>query len=200
MILKTVQLFVLLMLTAIGICQQSDSDAIKVFYLGGQSNMDGYGFVSELPEGWTVPISDLPDLHLVQFDQATPAGTMEMLRSAGLEPVHDYVPVEQGNGPLIAQMADPAIRIVALTVTEGGYYINPATKNFDADHPDIQHDAQNPAYPPTRLRGNGGGAQAAARPGYRTLYRPMLRQFARQRQGFASHCGVTGADVGPGFG
>ena len=30
-----------------------------------------------------------------------------------------YVPVEQGNGPLIAQMLDPAIRIVGLTVTEG---------------------------------------------------------------------------------
>jgi mannitol 2-dehydrogenase len=44
-------------------------------------------------------------------------------------------------------LADPVTRIVALTVTEGGYFINPATKAFDADHPDIQHDIQNPNAP-----------------------------------------------------
>lgn len=58
-----------------------------------------------------------------------------------------YLPVEHGNRPLIAQLADPVTRIVALTVTEGGYFINPATKAFDADHPDIQHDIQNPNAP-----------------------------------------------------
>ena len=60
----------------------------------------------------------------------------------------DYLPIEDGNGPLIAQMADPAIRIVALTVTEGGYYIDPVTTGFDAAHPDIQQDAANPDRPP----------------------------------------------------
>jgi mannitol 2-dehydrogenase len=60
-----------------------------------------------------------------------------------------YVPVEEGNGALIQQMADRAIRIVALTVTEGGYYIDPATKGFDDKHPDIQHDAGNPGHPRT---------------------------------------------------
>jgi len=61
----------------------------------------------------------------------------------------DYVPVEEGNAPLIRQMADPAIRIVALTVTEGGYYIDPATGDFDSQHPDIVHDAANPGTPRT---------------------------------------------------
>lgn len=61
----------------------------------------------------------------------------------------DYVPVAEGNGPLIACMADPAIRIVAMTVTEGGYYINSSSKSFDAAHPDILHDAANPATPRT---------------------------------------------------
>lgn len=61
----------------------------------------------------------------------------------------DYVSVEEGNGPLIKQMADPAIRIVALTVTEGGYYIDPATGKFDSDHPDIQHDVAHPDRPRT---------------------------------------------------
>lgn len=69
----------------------------------------------------------------------------------------DYVPIEKGNGPLIERMADPAIRIVALTVTEGGYYIDPATKGFDASHPDIQHDAENPQAPKSAF-----GAMVAA--------------------------------------
>lgn len=68
-----------------------------------------------------------------------------------------YVPIVEGNAPLILQMVNPAIRIVALTVTEGGYYIDPATKGFDADHPDIQHDAANPDTPRTAF-----GAMVAA--------------------------------------
>ena len=69
----------------------------------------------------------------------------------------DYVPVEEGNGPLIARMVAPDIRIVALTVTEGGYYIDPATGGFDAAHPDMVHDAANPATPRTAF-----GAMVAA--------------------------------------
>ena len=61
----------------------------------------------------------------------------------------DYLPVEADNAALIAQMARPEIRIVALTVTEGGYFIDPATKGFDGRHPDIVHDAANPATPRT---------------------------------------------------
>lgn len=61
----------------------------------------------------------------------------------------DFVPVEKTNGPLIAQIADPSIRIVSLTVTEGGYYIDSATNEFDFNHPDIQYDAANPDRPHT---------------------------------------------------
>ncbi len=59
----------------------------------------------------------------------------------------DYLPVQEGNAPLIAFMADPGIRIVALTVTEGGYYLDPATGTFDASNCDIVHDSQNPTRP-----------------------------------------------------
>lgn len=69
----------------------------------------------------------------------------------------DYVAIEDGNGALIARMAEPDIRIVALTVTEGGYYIDPAGKGFDAAHPDIVHDAANPDRPRTAF-----GAMVAA--------------------------------------
>ena len=61
----------------------------------------------------------------------------------------DYLPIEEGNGALIGMMADPAIRIVALTVTEGGYYTDPVTGNFDPAHPEIKHDAADPDRPGT---------------------------------------------------
>ncbi|MGB3245035.1 MAG: mannitol dehydrogenase family protein [Sulfitobacter sp.] len=58
-----------------------------------------------------------------------------------------YVPIASDNAPLIAHMAEPSIRIVALTVTEGGYYVASADGSFDASHPDMQHDAANPETP-----------------------------------------------------
>ncbi len=61
----------------------------------------------------------------------------------------DYVPIQEGNAALVARIADASTRIVGLTVTEGGYYIDPATKGFDAGHPDILHDAANPSEPRT---------------------------------------------------
>jgi mannitol 2-dehydrogenase len=45
-------------------------------------------------------------------------------------------------------MARPDIRIVSLTVTEGGYFLD-ANGQFDADHPAIRADAATPATPRT---------------------------------------------------
>jgi mannitol 2-dehydrogenase len=42
---------------------------------------------------------------------------------------------------VIAALTNPAIRIVSLTITEGGYYIDPASQSFDPAHPDIAYDA-----------------------------------------------------------
>ena len=50
---------------------------------------------------------------------------------------------------VIARLADPATRIVSLTITEGGYYIDPASQTFDQAHPDIAWDAANMAAPRT---------------------------------------------------
>ena len=68
-----------------------------------------------------------------------------------------FLPVEEGHGALIAQMSDPAIRIVSLTVTESGYFIDPASGGFSAAHPDILHDAAHPDHPRTAF-----GAMIAA--------------------------------------
>jgi mannitol 2-dehydrogenase len=50
---------------------------------------------------------------------------------------------------VIARLADPAIRIVSLTITEGGYYIDPASQKFDPTHPDIAYDAAHRDAPKT---------------------------------------------------
>jgi len=41
-----------------------------------------------------------------------------------------FVKVQPDNAALIAAMAEPAIRIVSLTVTEGGYFVDPATGKY----------------------------------------------------------------------
>jgi mannitol 2-dehydrogenase len=50
---------------------------------------------------------------------------------------------------IIRTLADPAIRIVSLTITEGGYFINPATGVFDLQNPAIVADAAHPESPKT---------------------------------------------------
>ncbi|WP_108813417.1 mannitol dehydrogenase family protein [Loktanella sp. Alg231-35] len=68
----------------------------------------------------------------------------------------DFLPVEENNASLIKAMSDPAIRIVSLTVTEGGYYLDP-TGGLDLNHADIIHDAKSPETPVTAF-----GAMIAA--------------------------------------
>ena len=48
-----------------------------------------------------------------------------------------------------ARLVDPDVRIVSLTVTEGGYLRNAATGEFDVDHESVVHDIENLAKPRT---------------------------------------------------
>lgn len=50
---------------------------------------------------------------------------------------------------ILAHLADRSTRIVTITVTEGGYFIDPATGQFDPQAPEIQRDAANPDAPAT---------------------------------------------------
>jgi mannitol 2-dehydrogenase len=47
----------------------------------------------------------------------------------------------------IEKMTSPECRIVSLTITEGGYYLNQGTGEFDYSHPDIVHDLRHPDEP-----------------------------------------------------
>ena len=48
---------------------------------------------------------------------------------------------------VVEKMASAATKIVSMTITEGGYYIHSGTDEFDAQHPDIQHDLAHPHEP-----------------------------------------------------
>jgi mannitol 2-dehydrogenase len=52
-----------------------------------------------------------------------------------------FVPVNEDGSAIVHALDDPALRIVSLTVTEGGYCIDPATGAFNSEHPDIVYDA-----------------------------------------------------------
>lgn len=99
-------------------------------------------------------------------------------------------------GSLIAALCDPAVGIVSLTVTEKGYYRDPATGDLDENNLDIVHDLAEPRAPRTSL---GFIVEAISRrrfaglPAFtvvpcdnlpangRTLHR-LLRQFSERRQ------------------
>ncbi|MBR0992496.1 mannitol dehydrogenase family protein [Bradyrhizobium japonicum] len=55
----------------------------------------------------------------------------------------DSVVARENPAALVERMADPAIRIVSLTVTEKGYCHTPQTGDLDERHPDVVHDLNN---------------------------------------------------------
>ena len=64
-------------------------------------------------------------------------------------PMIDYAPVEKNNLSLINAMSDSRIRIVSLTVTEGGYFLDGESGELDFINPDIVNDINNPNSPTT---------------------------------------------------
>ena len=60
----------------------------------------------------------------------------------------DFVPPAD-SAAILVEMVKPEIRVVSLTITEGGYYISPATQKFDPAHPDIAADIKNLDAPKT---------------------------------------------------
>lgn len=63
--------------------------------------------------------------------------------------VVDFLFAPEDPEAVLARLEDEAIRIVSLTVTEGGYNIDRTTGEFDTSNPAIQADAANPQAPAT---------------------------------------------------
>jgi mannitol 2-dehydrogenase len=54
--------------------------------------------------------------------------------------IKEYLFAPDDPAAVIAKMASPEVRIVSLTVTEGGYNFNAVTGEFMVDTPDVRHD------------------------------------------------------------
>jgi fructuronate reductase len=74
-------------------------------------------------------------------------------------------------GAVVARLADPAVRIVTLTVTEKGYHRDGASGGLDANDPAIRHRARAAG---CRAASAGCGPRAA-------VHRAVLRQSAGER-------------------
>lgn len=71
-------------------------------------------------------------------------------RAAGVVDVHRGLGVmAEEPERVVAEIADPARRILTLTVSEAGYGISPRTGTLDADAPAIRRDIADPAHPRT---------------------------------------------------
>jgi len=60
-----------------------------------------------------------------------------------IEVVNNILVAPENPELVVQQMADTAIKIVSLTVTEKGYCLSPSTGTLDLQHADIQHDIVN---------------------------------------------------------
>lgn len=63
--------------------------------------------------------------------------------------IAEYLFAPENPDAVIEKMAHPDIKIITLTITEGGYNFNPATGKFMSETPAIQSDINNPDQPAT---------------------------------------------------
>ena len=61
----------------------------------------------------------------------------------------DYLFAPDDPEAVIERMVDPAVRIVSLTITEGGYNFHPVSGEFDLDNPQVRADLAAPTRPST---------------------------------------------------
>jgi mannitol 2-dehydrogenase len=114
----------------------------------------------------------------------------------------DFLPVGDA-AALLSRLDDPAIRIVSLTITEGGYFIDPATQRFDATHPDIRADA-------AALAGRGDDTRTAPAGGSdgtrgqttppKTVFGLIVAALVRRRRAGVAPFTVMSCDNLPGNG
>lgn len=84
----------------------------------------------------------------------------------------DFIHAPDDPDAAVERLADPAVRIVSLTITEGGYNFNQATGEFDAAAPDVVHD----------LAAAAAAARGEAAPGPRTVFGFVAEALHRRRE------------------
>ncbi|AXI44701.1 mannitol dehydrogenase [Sulfitobacter sp. SK012] len=104
-------------------------------------------FSQGLDHDWAILGAGIKSFDVIKRDQLAPQDwltTVVELDPANLSArvtgaMIDFLPVEAG--AISSALQGPEIRIVSLTVTEGGYYVDAATHGFDASHPEMVADA-----------------------------------------------------------
>ena len=99
---------------------------------------------------WGITGVSLQSTHM--RDALTPQGGAYIALELGpegevarrVEVVRDVLVAREDPGAVLALMADPATKIVSLTVTEKGYCHEPATGALNQTHPDVIHDIAAP--------------------------------------------------------
>jgi len=71
----------------------------------------------------------------------------EQLSSRVIGSMINFLPIDSAK--TIEALTKPEIRIVSMTVTEGGYFTDAKTDGFDKTHPEIIADSENPNNPQT---------------------------------------------------
>jgi mannitol 2-dehydrogenase len=84
--------------------------------------------------------------HLYTLVVKHPDGTLEP-RVIGS--IVDYLLAPDDPAAVVDRLTDPAIRIVSLTITEGGYHVHPVTGRFESDDAGIRRDLEPEAVPRT---------------------------------------------------
>lgn len=83
---------------------------------------------------------------LYSLTECAPTGQRSVRIIAALR---DYLLAPQEPEKVLEHLSNPDIRIVSMTITEGGYNINEATGEFDLDTPSVQNDLKTPEKPQT---------------------------------------------------
>jgi len=78
---------VALFIISLTITAKGKGDTFKVFYLGGQSNMDGYGYNKDLPDSLLQPLNDVYIFHGNSMDDDLPNGGLGL-----------WAPLKKGHG------------------------------------------------------------------------------------------------------
>lgn len=61
--------------------------------------------------------------------------------------ITDFLMATDSPAAVIEKLAEPNVKVVSLTITEGGYNMDTATGEFISTNPDVQHDLANPDTP-----------------------------------------------------
>ena len=111
-------------------------------HLPGQSDWGIIGIgVLESAQGKAKAAAYAAQDHLYTMTEYAPDGAASA-RVIGAMIDYRYAPDDPA--AVVDLLASPAIRIVTMTLTEGGYFRDEATGRFDPAHPDIQRDLHNP--------------------------------------------------------